>query len=75
MGRGGRRFVRALTDCLGVPGPKEVEGLSNVGQDKDKDPKHEFEGQIAAGATHVVAIVSHDTAADYDIDFGESHHD
>jgi hypothetical protein len=52
-----------------------VEGLSNVGQDHDKDPRHEFEGQVAAGATHVIAIVSHETVAEYDIDFEESHHD
>ena len=37
-------------------GPKEVEGLT-------------FVDQLAAGATHVVAIVSHTTAADYDLEF------
>ena len=72
-----RSFLPGLTVMVthGASGPKEVEGLTNVGQGSDKDPRHEFEGQIAAGATHVVAIVSHDTAAEYDIDFEETHHD
>ena len=36
-----------------MQGPKEVEGLSSI-------------EQVAVGATHVVALVQHSTAADYE---------
>ena len=45
-------------DAANPSGPKEVEGLTYV-------------DSVAAGATHVIAIVSHVTAADYEDETGE----